>query len=64
MGMDLVPVYADEAAGEGSSANTIKIDPTFVQNIGVQTTPVKVRTSLSRSERSETSPTTTNKSTG
>lgn len=41
MGMDLVPVYADEAAGEGSSANTIKIDPTFVQNIGVQTTPVK-----------------------
>lgn len=41
MGMDLVPVYADEAAKEEQSAGTIKIDPTFVQNIGVQTAPVQ-----------------------
>jgi len=33
MGMDLVPVYADEA-----NANTIKISPDVIQNIGVTTT--------------------------
>ncbi|MFZ0430089.1 MAG: efflux RND transporter periplasmic adaptor subunit [Acidobacteriota bacterium] len=42
MGMDLVPVYADEAAKEEEqAADVVKIDPTFVQNIGVQTAPVK-----------------------
>jgi RND family efflux transporter MFP subunit len=33
-GMDMVPVYADEAGGE---AGEVKIDPTTVQNMGVST---------------------------
>lgn len=37
MGMDLVPVYADEAAAEGA----VRIDPATVQNIGVKTTTVQ-----------------------
>ncbi len=37
MGMDLVPVYADEA-GEG---DVVKIDPAVVQNLGVRTTKVE-----------------------
>ena len=37
MGMDLVPVYEDEAA-EGS---VIRIDPVTVQNMGVQTAQVE-----------------------
>lgn len=41
MGMDLVPVYADEA--DTSPAGTVRIDPTFVQNIGVRTEPVERR---------------------
>jgi RND family efflux transporter MFP subunit len=42
MGMDLVPVYADEAAKQAEeSADTVRISPTFVQDIGVQTEPVK-----------------------
>jgi Cu(I)/Ag(I) efflux system membrane fusion protein/cobalt-zinc-cadmium efflux system membrane fusion protein len=35
MGMDLVPVYADE--GESTSAHTIRIDPVTVQNMGIRT---------------------------
>ena len=39
MGMDLIPVYEDEAAvGKGG---TITIDPVTVQNMGVRTTRVK-----------------------
>ena len=34
MGMELIPVYEDEA--EEAPAGTIRIDPFFVQNIGVQ----------------------------
>jgi Cu(I)/Ag(I) efflux system membrane fusion protein/cobalt-zinc-cadmium efflux system membrane fusion protein len=34
MGMDLIPVYEDEA--EDPAPGTIQIDPVFVQNIGVQ----------------------------
>ena len=41
MGMDLVPVYADEAAAR--PAGTVRLDPTFVQRIGVRTTPVERR---------------------
>ena len=41
MGMDLVPVYADEDAG--LAPGTVRIDPTFVQNIGVRTEPVTRR---------------------
>jgi Cu(I)/Ag(I) efflux system membrane fusion protein/cobalt-zinc-cadmium efflux system membrane fusion protein len=39
MGMDLIPVYEDEV--EEPAAGTVRIDPTFVQNIGVQTEPVR-----------------------
>ena len=39
-GMDLVPVYEDEAGGE---AGAVKIDPTTVQNMGVTTETVKTR---------------------
>ena len=41
MGMDLVPVYAEDA--EASRPGTVRIDPTFVQNIGVRTEPVARR---------------------
>lgn len=39
MGMDLVPVYADEQ--ESASAHAIRIDPVTVQNMGIRTTTVK-----------------------
>jgi membrane fusion protein, copper/silver efflux system len=39
MGMDLIPVYADE--GGAPPAGTVKIDPTFVQNMGVRSEPVQ-----------------------
>ncbi len=38
MGMDLVPVYADEAGGD---ENAVKIDPAVVQNLGVVTAKVE-----------------------
>ncbi len=41
MGMDLVPVYADEA--ERLPPGTVRIDPAFVQSIGVRTEPVARR---------------------
>ena len=41
MGMDLVPVYADEAGDH--PAGTVRLDPGFVQRIGVRTTPVERR---------------------
>ncbi|MEL7025283.1 MAG: efflux RND transporter periplasmic adaptor subunit [Pseudomonadota bacterium] len=40
MGMDLVPVYADEASG--GDAGAVKISPTVVNNLGVRTAPVEV----------------------
>ncbi len=39
MGMDLIPVYEDEAADVPEGA--IKIDPVFVQNIGVQSLKIE-----------------------
>lgn len=36
MGMDLIPVYADEAGGAD-----VMIDPVIVQNLGVRTAPVQ-----------------------
>ncbi len=39
MGMDLVPVYADQE--ESASAHTIRIDPVTVQNMGIRTGVVK-----------------------
>jgi len=42
MGMDYIPVYADEAAAQ-SVPGTVSIDPTIVQDIGVRTAPVRRR---------------------
>lgn len=39
MGMDLVPVYADES--ESPAGHTIRIDPVTVQNMGIRTAGVK-----------------------
>jgi Cu(I)/Ag(I) efflux system membrane fusion protein len=39
MGMDLVPVYADEG---GSEAGVVKINPTVVNNLGVRTGKAKL----------------------
>jgi Cu(I)/Ag(I) efflux system membrane fusion protein len=44
MGMDLVPVYADEV---DSQPGTVKIDPTVVNNLGVRTTQAE-RSALPR----------------
>jgi len=38
MGMDYIPVYADDGASDGAMG-TVRIDPVTVQNIGVRTTP-------------------------
>ncbi|MFK5927084.1 MAG: efflux RND transporter periplasmic adaptor subunit [Desulfuromusa sp.] len=46
MGMDLIPVYEDQATG----GSMITIDPTTIQNMGVRTTAV-VRSDLSRTIR-------------
>ncbi|MEJ2032268.1 MAG: efflux RND transporter periplasmic adaptor subunit [Deltaproteobacteria bacterium] len=40
MGMDLVPVYADEV----SAGPTIRIDPVTIQDMGIQTAPVERET--------------------
>ncbi len=39
MGMDLVPVYEDD--GEPPPPGTVRIDPAFVQDIGVKSEPVR-----------------------
>jgi RND family efflux transporter MFP subunit len=39
MGMDLVPVYAEEEAAPGS--HTIRIDPVTIQNMGIRTTVLR-----------------------
>ncbi len=41
MGMDLVPVYADEGAETDSQEGVVKIDPAIVQQIGVRTEAVR-----------------------
>jgi len=41
MGMDYVPVYADDNSEEGQPTGTVKIDPVVAQNIGVRTAIVK-----------------------
>jgi len=50
MGMDYIPVYADDKAGTAEPAGTVKIDPTMVQDIGVRTAKAE-RTVLSRHVR-------------
>ncbi len=41
MGMDLVPVYADEAEAERLPPGAVRIDPAFAQSIGVRAEPVQ-----------------------
>lgn len=40
MGMDYIPVYADQQGDSGKPAGTVTIDPVTVQNIGVRTVRV------------------------
>ncbi len=47
MGMDYLPVYAEGGSDSLEPAGTVTIDPVTVQNIGVRTAEVKVKT-LSR----------------
>ena len=37
MGMDLIPIYANEDAGSEEGVNTVSISPAVVQNLGVRT---------------------------
>jgi Cu(I)/Ag(I) efflux system membrane fusion protein len=41
MGMDLIPVYADEGGGPDAGPGTIKISPEVVNNLGVRTVKVQ-----------------------
>lgn len=51
MGMELTPVYADEAAGAGKAAATsLRIDPAVISNIGVRTAAVERSTLYRRVE--------------
>ncbi|MDX1626823.1 MAG: efflux RND transporter periplasmic adaptor subunit [Wenzhouxiangellaceae bacterium] len=50
MGMDLVPVYADEAEAGSDDVPALRISPQVVNNIGVKTTEV-VRDTLTRTIR-------------
>ncbi len=50
MGMDYVPVYAEDDSNEKGPAGTVKVDPVVAQNIGVRTTTAK-RTSITRTIR-------------
>ncbi|MBN3495283.1 efflux RND transporter periplasmic adaptor subunit [Vibrio neptunius] len=40
MGMDLIPVYAEDMAGEQDKPGTITIDPSVENNLGVKSEPV------------------------
>ena len=46
MGMDYVPVYADEATDSASEGVVVKIDPRIVQNMNVTTARVERRNLL------------------
>jgi Cu(I)/Ag(I) efflux system membrane fusion protein len=41
MGMDLIPVYADDLNGENDKPGTVKIDPAVENNLGVKTAKVE-----------------------
>ncbi len=47
MGMDYIPVYADDASSSDSAPGTVVINPTVVQSIGVRTAPA-IRKEISR----------------
>ncbi|GAD91237.1 heavy metal efflux pump membrane fusion protein CusB [Vibrio halioticoli NBRC 102217] len=40
MGMDLIPVYAEDLSGENDKPGTVEIDPAVENNLGVKTTLV------------------------
>ncbi|MBE4619756.1 efflux RND transporter periplasmic adaptor subunit [Vibrio navarrensis] len=42
MGMDLIPVYADDLAGANDKPGTVKIDPSVENNLGVKTAAVEL----------------------
>jgi Cu(I)/Ag(I) efflux system membrane fusion protein len=42
MGMDYIPIYADENAGAMADSSTVKISPNVVNNMGVRVAPVRV----------------------
>ncbi len=42
MGMDLIPVYAEDLAGEKDKPGTVKIDPSVENNLGVKTALVSL----------------------
>src|SRR3546814_10499152 len=44
MGMDYVPVYADEAAGGGGVAGSVRVDPSSVQSFSVRTAAARLPT--------------------
>ncbi len=44
MGMDYIPVYAEDDGNAGRPAGTVRIDPQLVQTIGVRTARVERRT--------------------
>jgi len=46
MGMDYIPVYADDGKGPVTAPGTVRISPTVVQNIGVRTA-IAVRKQIS-----------------
>ena len=43
MGMDLVPVYADDSGDGAAPEGAVRLDPGFVQRIGARTAPVARR---------------------
>lgn len=42
MGMDLIPVYADDLAGANDKPGTVKINPSVENNLGVKTAAVEL----------------------
>ena len=50
MGMEYIPVYADDDGNEKDSAGTVKVDAVIAQNIGVRTAVAR-RTSITREIR-------------
>ncbi|MFQ5355627.1 MAG: efflux RND transporter periplasmic adaptor subunit [Mariprofundaceae bacterium] len=50
MGMDYIPVYADDGNDKSTPAGTVSINPAMVQNIGVRTVQAELKT-LSRNIR-------------
>lgn len=44
MGMDLVPVYAEDASSETNTAGLVEIEPHVVNNLGVRTAEVEMQT--------------------